>query len=228
MSNMTYCGRIYLDPRNKRDIYINIGWIAKEKQIYPPYEQWLAPYVTQEKYHEWIDELQKVFADSPFESKNAGMCAIILCLFSIGVCFCPCLYLKIKADSFKMEVQDSFAKVSGGQERIEFAETGGSQNGMWTDSKGQTLLLNGTQPGGPPLGFNIIINLASPIQWPPTVQMAPQPMGYAPPPVGYAPPSVGYGQPSSDYGQPSSDYGPPPIGYAPQSAPQHYAPQPVS
>ena len=48
--NMTYSGRIYLDPRNMKDIYINIGWMNKDKQMYPPYEQWLAPYVTQEKY----------------------------------------------------------------------------------------------------------------------------------------------------------------------------------
>ena len=48
--DMTYCGRIYLDPLNKRDIYINIGWMNKDTQMFPPYEQWLAPYVTQEKY----------------------------------------------------------------------------------------------------------------------------------------------------------------------------------
>ena len=178
----------------------------------------LAPYVTQEKYNEWIDELQKVLADSPFESQYAGMCAMMMCVLSSGVCFCPCVYLKIKSDSFKKEIQDAFAEVSDGQARIELTEVGGAHNGMWTDSKGQTLMLGGgrkygPRPGGPPLGLNIIINLASPIQWPPTVQMAPQPMGYAP---------------SADYGQPSAGYGPPPISYAPPPAPPHYATLPNS
>ena len=222
MANMTYCGRIYLDPRNKRDIYINIGWIVKDKQVYPPYEQWLAPYVTQDKYHEWIEELQKVFAESPFGSEYVGMCAMMLCALTSGVCFCPCVYLKIKSDSFKKEVQDAFAKFSDGQARLEHTENGGPQNGMWTDSKGQTLMLGGgkygPRPGGPPLGFNIIINLPTPIQWPPTVQMAPQPMGYAPPPVGYVPPPAGYGPPSAGYGQPSAGYGHPSAGYGPPSA----------
>ena len=58
---------------------------------------------------------------------------------------------------------------------------------------------NGPRPGGPPLGLNIIINSASPVQWPPTVQIA-QPMGYAPPPVGYAPPPASYAPPPADYG----------------------------
>ena len=196
----------------------------KDKQMYPPYEQWLTPYVTQEKYQEWIEELQKVLADSSHGKLDfAACCGIVLCVLSLGVCFCPILvYLKIREDSFKKEIQDAFAKVSDGQARIELTENGGSHNGMWTDSKGQALMLDvgrrgggeyGPRPGGPPFGLNIIINLASPIQWPPPVQMAPQPMGYAP---------------SADYGQPSAGYGPPPISYAPPPAPPHYATLPNS
>ena len=113
---------------------------------------------------------------------------------------------KVKIASFKKEVQEAFAKVSDGQAHIDRATRGGPQNGMWTDSKGQTLMLAygryGPRAGGPPLGLNIIINLPSPIQWPPTVQMAPQPMGYAPPPVGYAPPPAGYAPPPAGYAPP--------------------------
>ena len=54
------------------------------------------PYVTQEKYHEWIEELQKVLADSPFEKEWAERLALICCFATNGLCFCPCVYYKVK------------------------------------------------------------------------------------------------------------------------------------
>ena len=211
MANMTYCGRIYLDPRNKRDVYINVGWVVKDKQIYPPYEQWLAPYVTEQKYNEWIVELQKVFATSPIESENAAVFAMMCCAITAGALFCPCLYFMYLSRSFQREIQDAFKKVSGDTARIKLTEYAGPSGGMWVDSKGQMLMLGGgkqgARPGGPPLGFNIIISLPSPIEWPPTVQLAPGPT-YLPPITGYAAPPTGFA--------------PPPTGYAP-----HYAPPPA-
>ena len=60
--------------------------------------------------------------------------------------------------------------------------------GMWVDSKGQQLLITRSKsrvyPGGPPEGCNIILNLPSPIEWPPTnKQFIPQQQLPPPPPV---------------------------------------------
>jgi hypothetical protein len=41
-------------------------------------------------------------------SAATGGCAMILCMLTMGVCFCPCLYLKKKVDDFNRRL-DSVA-----------------------------------------------------------------------------------------------------------------------
>ena len=151
---------------------------------YPQYEQWLTPYVTEQKYNEWIEELKNVFENSPDWSYWEQWCSVMICILTAGVVSCPCFYIQHLGRSFKRVVQDAFHKVSGDGVQMKFVKFPRYENGQWIDSKGQTLMLRSVggsgrypRPGGPPLGFNIIISLPSAIEWPPTVSYAQPPVG---------------------------------------------------
>ena len=83
-TDMTHCGRIYINPLNKREIYINIGNMFEGKQLYPSYEPWLSAFITEGQYNEMIDALKRQFADAPCKSQCPMICTCVFCLMLGG------------------------------------------------------------------------------------------------------------------------------------------------
>jgi len=186
--NMEYCGRMYLNPSNRSQIWINIGWNTKGSQRYPVYHPGLSAYFSNDCFNEIIYEAQKEFENVPFDGVGMGLIAMGACLFSCGICFCPCVYLCCKVKAFGRRVNHTMESVGlryslRVQYRlVESAATGGYQ---WLDSNGKPISI------GPPLGCNIIITLPAKIpttRWPPRAAIPMQPVVAPQTQTAYAPP----------------------------------------
>uniref|UniRef100_A0A7S4QAV3 Uncharacterized protein n=1 Tax=Alexandrium monilatum TaxID=311494 RepID=A0A7S4QAV3_9DINO len=176
--DMTMCGRIYQNPLRPTEIYINIGWNTKGKQLYPQYEPWMAAQgISQAEYNQIISAVREEFDNNaPISNICIAQGAMCLCMATCGVLFCGCLWLKMKVDSFNNNAKELVTGVSNNKMSLSMVEMAGAQHGAWVDSKGAPLLVRmgrGTQPGGPPLGYNLIFSTQSPIPWPPAAGMQP-------------------------------------------------------
>ena len=102
------------------------------------------------------------------------------------------LYRYCKGKAFNKAAQESFNQCSADNRipaKLVLVERAGSFGGSWIDSKGVQLLVTHSTggeysssyqaPGGPPMGYNIVIRTTHPLQWPPPRYAGPHP-GYAP------------------------------------------------
>jgi len=184
MIDLTAAARMYLNPDNPNQIWINIGFIQRNAQRYPAYEPFLAPYVSQDQFNQLMAVLCKEFEDPPFDGAGGPMCAYICCMSTFCICFCPLLYVWRKAKLFNERVLNAIennGKHIGVNATFLVSEIAmpnyDPARGNWVDSKGQPLLIRqgnkrrgyGYVPGGPPLGANLILNLPAPVSWPPTM-----------------------------------------------------------
>ena len=171
-SNMTYAGRIYQNPTKKEEIWFNIGWNSQNNQRYPDYESWLSPYITIDAYKLVINAVKEEFDNLPFGGNGPclAICSFCLCSMTLGVCFCPLLMLKKGENEFRTRVEEAILNVGkslGVDIKLKVTQAAGGFGGIWMDSSGLQLFV-GRSPGGPPLGYNIILKLPTPVQWPPS------------------------------------------------------------
>ena len=171
-SNMTYAGRIYQNPTEKQEIWFNIGWNSHNNQRYPDYESWLSPYLTSDEYKQIINAARVEFDDLPFGGYGpcAAVCSFCLCSMTFGICFCPILLLKRSENEFRKRVEEAIINVGNSLSvhvKLKLTQAAGGFGGIWLDSSGLQLIVGGS-PGGPPLGYNILLKLPTSIQWPPS------------------------------------------------------------
>jgi len=222
IQNMSYCGRMYQNPRNRTEIWINVGWNTKGAQKYPAYEPGLSEHISKDVYDEIIYEVRKEFENTPFSACGGGlafgMCAMATCFFTCGICFCPCLYLCCAVRAFTSRVNNTMEDV--GQRtglNIQYRLIEAAQEARWMDSRGKILNI------GPPLGGNVVITLPVAISWPPVV-VVPRPVTTVPPTQkAYAPPTQpAYTAPTyTASAPPSHTASAPPSGYG-EIAPPKY------
>ena len=172
MQNFTYAGRVYLNPTRPREMYINIGWNTRGGQRYAQYHPGFG--ISEAQYNGLINEAKCLFVNGPRISVCGGFCSMILCVATSGICFCPFLYIKSTVDSFNKQANLSITNAGEQlnlQARLAMIQVAGAHGGNWVDSSGNPLLISGKSgsfPGGPPMGYNIIVTLPSQLQWPPT------------------------------------------------------------
>jgi hypothetical protein len=167
MQNMTYCGRIFQNPANHNELYINIGWNTPGAQIYPPYHEGMASFLPQAQYEALIHAAKLQFEIPPVRPD---------CLVTSIFCCCPLdnltnTYFKIKVTAFNKNASAAIAAAAaqaGCSAKLDMVELATGSGGSWVDQNGSQLLVGHRNvPGGPPLGYNIVVNLASPPSyWP--------------------------------------------------------------
>ena len=78
--------------------------------------------------------------------------------------------LKKGENEFRTRVEEAILNVGknvGVDIKLKVTQAAGGFGGIWLDSSGLQLFV-GRSAGGPPLGYNIILELAKPMQWPPS------------------------------------------------------------
>jgi len=161
-------GRIYQNPRNRRQIWINVGWHHTGFQRYPGWDLRLSKHFSRQAFFQIINEVREEFRNPPCSTCGSNFellqIADIACLYTAGVCFCPWVIKKCIVKNFSSRV-DRTLELVGSRLGLNVSYhyiTSASYRG-WKDING-----NGTGHGfGPPLGCNIIITLPNAIQWPP-------------------------------------------------------------
>lgn len=164
MADMTYSGRIYQNPIDRREIWVNVGWNAKGAQLWPLYEPGLAEYCSEAQWNKIIEAMKKEFENAPFHHVCEGWCAMALCCGTCGILFCPCVYIKVKSDQFAQRLRKAVAEVSGDHPhgvRLELTESASTAGAQWLDSNSQVSNVS------PPLGWNLILKSKEPQLWPP-------------------------------------------------------------
>jgi hypothetical protein len=137
---------------------------------------WPRRYISQQQYDGLIARLQQEFVNPPVQSAAVGCCAMMLCACTMGVCFCPCYYLKKKVTAFNAKldatVKDAVRElgINKCEVKVHMNQKQSQQSG-WIDSKGQTLIgqfsTGGehshtySAPAGPPNGYNLVLIGAS-------------------------------------------------------------------
>ena len=164
---MQYCGRIYLDPDNNRDMYFNIGWPFRGKQAYPMYENWLQPYVPETTFKQWTDTLRKELCHAPSLLHHYLQTFLMMVTFCTSCCYI--LYRQITFQNNLMKFNETIAQESIHHDvRLVLIDTHPSplQN-IWKDSRGQPADRMHPTYGGAPMGINIVLRLPTEIRWPP-------------------------------------------------------------
>jgi len=115
---MTHCGRIYVNPMNKREIFINVGHLFKGCQIYPSYEPWLAPFIKEDQYRTLINVLEREFEKTPFDTKCPTCCSLMLCwsgAMTVGagsiLGIPPFFYIRHRINSFTQDMEGAVRNV---------------------------------------------------------------------------------------------------------------------
>jgi hypothetical protein len=173
--DLSNAGRIFQNPKNRRELWGHLGFNIKGQQIYPPWEPALGTQFSESDYNKIMDAMKAEFENPPFEGSCGPMCALQLCVCSCGLCFCPMLYMKMKVSKFNEGLFAIPGTLNISGFRIEMSEMADPQAGNWVDSKGQGCLLHG-RPLGPPLGYNVIFTFQDEVNpWPPAAVSAPVP-----------------------------------------------------
>jgi len=173
MANVMYVGRIYQNPMNLKEIWANIGGsnARGKNHQFPPWAPALGADVPEGDYNKIMDALRSEFANSPTGNCALALCAMMLCQLTMGILSCPLCYLKMKVNEFNAKLKELPGSLGLTGVRIEMTELAGPFKGNWVDSKGQPLMIprgkHGSQPGGPPLGYNVIFTLPASLSWPP-------------------------------------------------------------
>jgi hypothetical protein len=179
--DLSKAGRIFQNPKNRRELWGHIGFNIKGQQIYPPWEPALGTQFSESDYNKIMDAMKAEFENPPFEGSCGPMCALQLCVCSCGLCFCPMLYIKQKVSKFNEGLFAIPGTMNIPGFRIEMTEMADPQPGNWVDSKGQPLLHpqgkhGAMMPLGPPLGYNVIFTFQDEVNpWPPAALSAPVP-----------------------------------------------------
>ena len=140
---MRYAGHIFLNPLNKKELYINVGMGLQGSQIYPKYEQWMVPYVSEDTYNRFMSVLKEKLDESPFTSTRPAFCSLIVCMCTFGICFCPCVYFRLKGKAFNQSVMEHFTKAVEGSSvdvKVHYEERG-NISALWVDSKNQACMI---------------------------------------------------------------------------------------
>jgi len=180
--DMTHCGRIYQNPMQRNEIYLNVGWSVADKQVYPQYEDWFAAHgLSETQYDEVVARLQGVFAQNGFSKGTVWCCmrnpCVCCCTCGINICVMKCLANgldKKLAEAIKAVCKSAEIKLSI---RLELVQVSGQHSGSWLDSRGQHLLSMDGQVVGPPMGHNLVIELRNKQQWPPAQHSGTNPPG---------------------------------------------------
>ena len=141
--DIRYAGRIFLNPMNKKELYINVGMLFQGSQIYPKYEQWMIPYVSEDIFNSWMSVLKEKLDESPFSNANHALCSLIVCMCTFGICFCPCVYFRLKGKAFNQSVMEHFTKAVEGSSvdvKVHYEERG-NISALWVDSKNQACMI---------------------------------------------------------------------------------------
>ena len=179
LQSMTYCGRMYQNPNNRKEIWVNCGWNRQDAQRYPDYEPCLAPHVTRDSYNKLMNAVKKEFEAPPEDVAWGPLRAMRCCICTLGLCIFPCLFINLMPDEFKKRVKETVKNLGesiGVNARFELKEHAGIYGDHWMDSKGIPLTIVGKHGhpsylGGPPIGYNIILTLPQSVQWPPSLPM---------------------------------------------------------
>jgi hypothetical protein len=128
----------------------------------------MASFLPEAQYEALIHAVKQQFENPPVSDVCVGSCSMLSCLLTGGVCFCPILYLKRKVDAFNKEASAAIATAvvqTGCSAKLDKVQIVSAFGGYWVDQNGLQLLLTSgksTRTGGPPLGYNIVVNLAAP------------------------------------------------------------------
>lgn len=166
---MTMCGRTYRNPANHSEIWLNVGWNMQGLQRYPPWEQGLL--VSELDFRRLLAAVQAAFRKPPYVNPNLPVLSMYACMCTFGLCFCPCVYLKGEIVKFNDRLFADVAEVSKDfafNARVEVIEEI-DYGANWIDSRGEPLLFPrkySSQPGGPPMGYNIVLTLPNAPEWP--------------------------------------------------------------
>jgi len=171
--NMTMCDRIYQNPSNRTEIWINIGWSTPGFTRYPAWEPWMGQFVSQDDYSKLINVCVEGFKDPPFDHQRVA-CAMCCTLMCPCACICTGPYLwhiKQQVDAMNTSIGENLTATGVTGARLDMVQAAGAHGGQWVDHRGTELLLpsgeGGTRLGGPPLGYNLVINTKAQLAWPP-------------------------------------------------------------
>jgi len=99
--NMTMCDRIYQNPSNRTEIWINIGWSTPGFTRYPAWEPWMGQFVSQDDYSKLVNVCVVECSKDPPVNENlangAAMCFIMcrcLCIFTVPSLLCVQCYVQ--------------------------------------------------------------------------------------------------------------------------------------
>ena len=172
--SLLHAGRIYQNPNNRHELWVNIGWAHQSSQVTPEYQSWLQPHVSRKTFHNLTNFLVEQL-DRPHEQKCDG-CACVLCVVTAGCCFYPLFHLRRKEKKFESTLMDRFVHATSEvKENVSLRNVPHStlSGDLWLDSYGQALMIENTKnragPGGPPAGFSLVFTVQEIIQWPPEV-----------------------------------------------------------
>ena len=169
-------GQVYKNPHKPRETWFTIGLGFRNAQIYPKFEPWMRAFATEEQYNEFTKFLEKEFHE-PFGEKSKCedvLCTavlLLLCLVTVGLCFCLC-YLqyehrkKTNLQEFRSRIVTLFNNEMKrmGIYNVHLTFTNlinEDAKDCWIDSRNVVL------DYGPPLGFSIVFTDTEEMQWPP-------------------------------------------------------------
>jgi hypothetical protein len=180
MQDFSYAGRNYQSPvGNRNEIWINIGWNTKGGQRYAQYNPGIG--IGEVQYNALIEKAKELFADGAGITVCQGMMAMMCCSCT---CCLSLIYMKLKVDAFNKGAKEGIklkATELGLNGRLEMIQMASPDSG-WFDSTGQQLMIKQgggehsrpyLAPGGPPMGYNIIITTPTPMPWPPPAVVLP-------------------------------------------------------
>merc|ERR1712226_14590 len=189
--DMSYAGRIYLNPMARNEVWCNFGWNTGSNQIFPPYPGDFSSKISKSQYDTVLAEVQKTMD----ENKLPGW---LPCCMAVPLCCCCAMafmYSSVsKLNSKLKKAGEDSAKSARISEDVEVSvmlrQIMSPAGGQWLDTNNQPCMGNtqqGMRPMGPPLGYNIVIKLpeSEPVMaWPPnqagaTAVMAEPAMGEA-------------------------------------------------
>jgi len=148
----------------------------------------MASFLPQAQYEGLIHAAKLQFEKPPVRHFCVGCCAMYSCLFTRGVCFCRILYFRHKVTAFNKDASAVIAAAAaqaGGSTKLDMFQLASEYGEGWVDQNGSPLFITlgggensptRTVPGGPPLGYNIVVNLGAPRPcWPPSHRTQPTP-----------------------------------------------------
>uniref|UniRef100_A0A7S1AIL2 Zinc-ribbon domain-containing protein n=1 Tax=Noctiluca scintillans TaxID=2966 RepID=A0A7S1AIL2_NOCSC len=181
MPTMLHSGRIYQDPRNRQQIYVNFGWGFKGGQRYPEFETWMTEFVSASEYEQILGVLQQEMETVPYDAQEDERLFRLLRLAHTCpcVCLCTCHYViqecreQQKFAAELLERANSKIKVVNSSVTLQYVIDFNEHSGLWTDSRNKDLMsecFRVMRSGGPPLGLNLVFNAPRALQWPPQGQ----------------------------------------------------------